>query len=233
MKLLRLPLLLFAVPAMLVALASAHHGALVLDRDALADGELWRLWTGHWVHFSASHLFWNLAVLVAAGTWLERVRPGALIRHAMVVPPLIGLAILAGETGLKTYGGLSALATGTVVLLALHQLDAPRADRRLWAGVLMLVALKCVGDHLHLGPIFARYDESTVRTSTAAHAAGAIAAVLQFAAGVGSLFAATSCARSAQAPTLHRKHLILSPFLPRIPVGSPLAGARRRRAQAR
>ena len=183
MKLLRLPLLLFAVPAMLVALASASPGWLVLDRDALADGELWRLWTGHWVHFSASHLLWNLAVLVTAGTWLERVRPGALIRHALVAPPLIGLAILAGEPGLQTYGGLSALATGTVVLLALQQWRTPGANRWFWAGVLALVALKCVGDLLHLGPGFARYDEATVRTSTTAHAAGAIAAALQFAAG--------------------------------------------------
>lgn len=183
MKLLRVPLLFFAMPAVLVALASASPGWLVLDRDALAAGQIWRLWTGHWVHFSVSHLLWNLAVLLAAGTWLERVRPGTLLKFALVAPPLIGFAILATEPGLKTYGGLSALATGAVVLLGLHQLRTPDAPRLLWSGVLALVALKCGGDLLHLGPGFARYDEAAVRTSTTAHAAGAIAAALQFAAG--------------------------------------------------
>ena len=183
MQPLRVPLLLFAVPAVLVALASASPGCLVLDRDALAAGQVWRLWTGHWVHFSASHLGWNLAVLLAAGTWLERVRPGALIRHALGATPLIGFAILVLEPGLQAYGGLSALATGVVVLLALQQLRSPGTGRWLWAGVLTLVALKCGGDLLHLGPGFARYDESIVRTSTTAHAAGAIVAALQFAAG--------------------------------------------------
>ena len=183
MQPLRVPLLLFAVPAVFVALASAAPDWLVLDRDALAAGQIWRLWTGHWVHFSASHLGWNLVVLLAAGTWLECVRPGRLWRHALVVTPFISLAILVLEPGLQAYGGLSALATGAVVLLGLHQLRTPDASRLLWIGVLGLVVLKCAGDVLHLGPGFARYDEATVRTSTTAHAAGAIVAVLQFAAG--------------------------------------------------
>lgn len=183
MKLLRVPLLLFAVPAVFVAFATAWHGALVLERDALAAGQIWQLWTGHWVHFSVSHLLWNFVVLLAAGTWLERVRPGALLKFALGATPLISLAILATEPRLQTYGGLSALATGAVVLLGLHQLRTPDAPRLLWAGVLALVALKCAGDLLHLGPGFARYNESSVRTSITAHAAGAIAAALQFAAG--------------------------------------------------
>lgn len=209
MRSLRVPLLLFVVPAMLVALASASPDRLVLERDALAAGEAWRLWTGHWVHFSVSHLLWNLIVLVVAGTWLERVRPGGLWRHALIATPFISLAILAAEPGLQSYGGLSALATGVVVLLALQQGLSARTGRWLWAGVLTLVALKSVGDLLHLGPAFARYDEATVRTSTTAHAAGVIVAALQFAAGRWREW---------------RQGAL---------VGSPLAGARRRRAQAR
>jgi rhomboid family GlyGly-CTERM serine protease len=184
MQSLRLPLLLFVLPAVIVAYASAWHGWLLLDRHALtAGGEIWRLWTGHWVHFSLSHLVWNLAVLLTAGTWLERVRPGLLLRHALVAVPVIGAAVLVFEPRLQAYGGLSAIATGAVVLLALHHFIAPGADRRLWAGVLALVALKCAGDLLHLGPVFARYDEFNVRTSTTAHALGGIVATLQFSAG--------------------------------------------------
>jgi rhomboid family GlyGly-CTERM serine protease len=173
------PLLLFALPAVLVAFSSAWQGRLLLDRYAVTTGgEIWRLWTGHWVHFSVSHLVWNLTVLFAAGAWLERVWPGVLLRHALVAVPVIGAAVLVFEPGLQAYGGLSGLATGVVVLLALHQWRTPGAERWLWAGVLSLVALKCAGDLWHLGPAFARYDEFTVRTSTTAHAAGAIVALV-------------------------------------------------------
>lgn len=178
MKFLRVPLLVFALPAVLVAFAHGAHDSLVLGRDALLHGEIWRLWTGHWVHFSASHLGWNLLVLLAAGTWLEYLRPGLLLRHALAAPPLIGLAVLSCEPALGSYGGLSGLATGVVVLLALHQWHSPGAERWVWMSVLILVAIKCVADLLQLSPGIVRYDEFAVRTSTTAHAAGASIAAL-------------------------------------------------------
>lgn len=178
MKSLRAPLLLFALPAVLVAFATARHDALLLDRTALADGGLWRLWTGHWVHFSASHLLWNLAVLVPVGAWLERVRPGLLWRHALVATPFLSCGILLLEPNLQAYGGLSALATGAVVLLALHQFRAAGAGRWWWAGVLALVAAKIMVEARLGGVGFARYGSSAVRTAWSAHAAGALAAVV-------------------------------------------------------
>ena len=180
MKTLRAPLLLFLLPAVLVAFAPARHGPLLLDRTALEAGEVWRLWSGHWVHFSASHLLWNLAVLLAAGAWLERVRPGLLLRHTLVAAPLISLAILAAEPGLQTYGGLSGLATGVVVLLGLHQLRTPGTPRALWIGVLALVALKSASDFASPTAWFAHYAAPGIRTSSTAHAAGALVALVHF-----------------------------------------------------
>ena len=184
MKLLRAPLLLFALPAVIVALASAWHRQLLLDRyPVTTDGEIWRLWTGHWVHFSVSHLVWNLAALLAAGAWLERVRPGLLLRHALVAAPVIGSAVLVFEPGLQAYGGLSGLATGVVVLLGLHQVREPGAGRWLWAGVLALVALKTVRDSVAPAAVLADFGPSEIRPSFVAHAAGAGAAVLHHALG--------------------------------------------------
>jgi rhomboid family GlyGly-CTERM serine protease len=176
MKSLRAPLLLFALPAVLVAFATARHGQLALARDALADGEVWRLWTGHWVHFSASHLLWNLAVLLAAGIWLERVRPGLLWRHALIVPPFLSCAILVLEPNLQAYGGLSGLATSVVVLLGMQQLRIPGSARWLWAGVLALVASKVAAEAFLGAGCFVRYGTSGVRTAWSAHAAGALLA---------------------------------------------------------
>jgi rhomboid family GlyGly-CTERM serine protease len=177
-KALRVPLLLFALPAVLVAFAPARHGFLVLDRAAV--GEVWRLWSGHWVHFSVSHLAWDLAVLLAAGTWLERLRPGLLLRHTLLAAPLISWALLVFESGLQAYGGLSGLATGVVVLLALHQLRTSGSARPIWMIVLALVVLKATGDATPNGMTFVRYEQAGVRASSLAHAAGAVIAALHY-----------------------------------------------------
>ncbi len=173
MKALRVPLLLFALPALVVAFAPARGGLLLLDRAALGAGESWRLWTGHWVHFSTSHLLWNLAVLLAAGAWLERAQPGRLLRHTLVAAPLVSLTLLNAEPALQSYGGLSALATSVVTLLALTQLAAGRADRPLWTALLLFVAGKCLYDFGHTHTLFSRFDSPAVRPSVFAHAAGA------------------------------------------------------------
>lgn len=177
MKTLRLPLALFAAPALLVRFAPDRVDWLTLDRTAALHGECWRWWTGHWVHFSFSHLGWNLAVLLAAGAWLELARPGWLLRHTLVAAPLISLGLLAAEPGMAVYGGLSALATSVVTLLALDRLCGARTDRVLGATLLLMVAAKSGHDAFQSFPVFSRFDQSAVRLSRCAHGIGMLAAL--------------------------------------------------------
>ena len=64
------------VTALAVYLLPGVGEALVYDRSAILTGELWRLVTGHWVHFSASHLFYDVTVLGSLPLDI-RVREGA------------------------------------------------------------------------------------------------------------------------------------------------------------
>jgi rhomboid family GlyGly-CTERM serine protease len=167
------PALLCAAPALLLMLAPVARDALLYDRTAILHGEWWRLWTGHWVHFSASHLAWNAAVLAGAGAWLERLQPGSLLRFVAVAAPLLSVSFLAGAPGMQAYGGLSGLATGVVVLLALTQWERAPRGRAWWGGVLALVALKLGVDAVRPDPLFAGFD-GDVRPSALAHVAGAV-----------------------------------------------------------
>ena len=62
---------------------------LVYDRTALVHGELWRLWTGHLVHFSNSHLlldtFVSAIVLLSLSRFAKRDRVWLLV----FFPPLL------------------------------------------------------------------------------------------------------------------------------------------------
>ncbi len=154
--------------------------ALLYDRAAILHGEWWRLWSGHWMHFSPSHFFWNAVVIAGAGTWLEVRRPGLLGRFLFLAAPLLSVTFLFGAPTMAFYGGLSGLATGVVVLLALAQLARPQARRAWWLGVLALVGLKLGVDAFAPGPLFADFGGQVVRTSVLAHAMGAAAAILFF-----------------------------------------------------
>ena len=173
MKSFRPIFLWFVLPAVLCFVTPWTGDALALDRAATRHGEWWRLWTGHWVHFSASHLCWNLLVVAAAGSWLESLRPGRPWRFAVVAAPLISGALLALEPAMQIYGGLSGLATGLVVLLALEQLSRDDAGTSWWRGLLLLVAGKIAFEAGHDTALFSRFADHALRPSAWAHAVGA------------------------------------------------------------
>ncbi|MDB6094210.1 MAG: Rhomboid family protein [Verrucomicrobia bacterium] len=151
---------------------------LVYLRTAIVRGEFWRLWTGNLVHFSASHLAWNLAVLLPAGIWAERIAPSRTRWFFALAPAIIGLALLILDPSLAYYGGLSGLAAGALTLLALTQLARKPTDPWFWWAVLVLLALKIVVESSAGSTIFPRFNSSDVRTVPLAHAAGIVAALL-------------------------------------------------------
>jgi hypothetical protein len=109
---------------------------------------------------------------LGAGAWLERLQPGSLLRFVAVAAPLLSVSLLAGAPTMQAYGGLSGLATGVVVLLALVQWERDPRGRAWWSGVLAAVALKLGLEAVHPAPLFAGLD-GDVRPSLLAHVTGA------------------------------------------------------------
>ncbi len=66
-----LTLLLSGLVAAVYLLLGPAPPGLLFDHDRVAQGEVWRLLTGHLVHSDTAHLAWNLAALVILGSLLE------------------------------------------------------------------------------------------------------------------------------------------------------------------
>ncbi len=84
---------------------------LAWERTAILHGELWRLWSGHLVHFSLSHAGADALVLAAMGCMAEPLTGSR--RFALVLGGgalLISLGLLALAPGLLEYRGASGLA---------------------------------------------------------------------------------------------------------------------------
>jgi rhomboid family GlyGly-CTERM serine protease len=167
---------LIVVLALAVAEIPALAPALLYERAAVLRGEFWRLWTGHLVHFGASHLFWNLVVFTLASAWAERLAPGRTRLLLALAPGIIGLALLVLDPALQTYGGLSGLAAAALAFLAFTQLAQKPSDRWFWWTVLALLLLKIAAEFAADQPLFARFAASGVRPVPLAHLAGFLAA---------------------------------------------------------
>ena len=169
---------------LIVASQPALAPALLYDRAAVVQGDYWRLWTGHLVHFGPSHLFWNLLVFALASIWVERLAPARTRLLLALAPGVIGLALLALDPVLEIYGGLSGLAAAMLAFLALTQLaqksGAPRptSDRWFWRGVLALILIKIAVEFAVEQPLFARFAPSGVRPVPLAHLMGFLTASL-------------------------------------------------------
>ena len=126
--------LVFAVPQL--------QPVLVYNREAIGNGELWRLLTGNLVHFSPEHVLKDVLALLVAGAMIE-MRP---YRHFALLcitsATLIGTALYAAETGVLIYGGLSGVAIAAVAYLCLQGATGRGAYGRVCQVVLLVLVAK-------------------------------------------------------------------------------------------
>ena len=161
--------LVFAVPQL--------QPLLIYDREAILAGEVWRLFTGNWVHFSASHLVLDLVVLGVAGAIMESRRAACWPRVLLLSPWVIGVGLLVCEPRMSFYGGLSGVATAAVVCLALDALHSGFIAR--WAGatVLLLIAAKLAFEWGTGSALFVGTSGTEFVTSPLSHLLGGLSAV--------------------------------------------------------
>lgn len=93
----------------------------VFDRNAILDGEWWRLLSGHWVHSDTAHLAWNIGALIVLGWLIERTSRRLLLIALLAGMATVSLGVWLLLPGLDYYCGLSGV-LNTLLLVALHRL---------------------------------------------------------------------------------------------------------------
>jgi rhomboid family GlyGly-CTERM serine protease len=88
----------------------------VFDRVAIAQGEWWRLATGHWVHSDLAHAGWDIAALLLLGALFE-----ARLQWRLPLALLIGTIgvdawLWWGDPTLHYYCGLSGILNSLLIV---------------------------------------------------------------------------------------------------------------------
>jgi rhomboid family GlyGly-CTERM serine protease len=95
--------------------------AWVFDRTAVAQGEWWRLITGHWMHSDSNHGFWNISALIFLGAILEKRLQGKLVLILVIGTLGVDLWLWWSDPALGYYCGLSGI-LNTLLAVGLVQL---------------------------------------------------------------------------------------------------------------
>lgn len=102
---------------LLFLILGAAPESLIYSRQAIAQGEIWRLLTTHFVHCDFSHLLLNLVALLLLGGLLEQQINGKFT--GVVAIGCLGVSswLWFAKTDLQFYCGLSGMLNGLLAVL--------------------------------------------------------------------------------------------------------------------
>jgi rhomboid family GlyGly-CTERM serine protease len=164
------------VPALIIWIIPSLQSWFVYDRTAILNGEIWRLLTGNWVHFSLQHLLYDVAAFGIAGALAEKERFPGFGRFCSVAPIAIGFAVLLLNPEIGICGGLSGMATGAIVFVALNGAVGDGVRSRICRIALIMVAGKML---MELGTgrmLFLSFNDPSMVSVPTSHFIGALVA---------------------------------------------------------
>ena len=168
-----LTLIVSGVTVALYLLGADIFDFLLFDKAAFLKGEVWRGFTGHWVHLNVTHLFWDLAAFIILGAIIELQEPRCFLPALLLSCLFVSGWVYFGEWNLSKYYGLSGALNGLLVVAAVLQWKVSGQNSYLM--VLFLTLCKIIYEYTTQQAIFAG---SAVNPVPGAHAAGFVAGVL-------------------------------------------------------
>ena len=169
-----------AASAAVVSLIPALSRWAIYDRNAVLNGELWRLVTAPLVHFTPGHLAYDTFALILAGALIQWRGYRSLGWVCGLTALASGLVVLLLEPQLAFYGGLSGVATAAVVFLAFHGTREQGAWRWVCAAALVAAVGKILFEFNFGSFAFLSVDPELFRPVPLCHTTGALVGVTVF-----------------------------------------------------
>ena len=160
-----------AIAAYLVLGAAPE--AWVFDRAAIAQGEWWRLITGHWVHSDLAHAGWDITALLLFGVLFETRLKWRLPLALLMGTVGVDIWLWWGAPALQYYCGLSGILNSLLItglLYLWHDLRHPLILVTAVAAALKIIVEINVGQAL--------FTQAAWPSVPAAHAAGFISGLI-------------------------------------------------------
>lgn len=114
----------------------------IFDRNAVLQGEVWRLVSSHFVHFTGTHLAYNLTVFAVVGWLVERERHLYFAILFVSMAMVISGSLFILRPAMIYYGGLSGIACGFIYYYSLVQVTKSGHWKMICKSIILLLPLK-------------------------------------------------------------------------------------------
>ena len=123
-----------------------YEAALVFHRELILSGEIWRIWTGHFVHSNTLHFVQNSAAAIVIYLIFSVGRSFVeLCVACFLFSGLVGITLLIFFPSLGWYNGLSGILHAFVAFYAIKYM---RSYHKAYGLVLLLVWAKVIVEFL-------------------------------------------------------------------------------------
>lgn len=109
-----------------LVLLQSNMALFIFDREAVAQGEWWRLLTAHFTHSSASHALWDVLAFAAVTLWLSQYSVKQMIAAVLLGIAAVDVLLLSAFSPLDYYCGLSGILFSPLLLVCYHYRQANR-----------------------------------------------------------------------------------------------------------
>ena len=168
------------IGAFLTYFSQGLSGILVYDRSLILSGEIWRLLSGHLVHFSKGHLLSDLLTFAVAGLIIESRRYSGFGLLCVISAVGVGVVSLLFLPDMYRYGGLSAINISAITYLCLFSLNKNEPKRWVYLVILLLTVFKIIHEIATGQMLFTSADNTSIVPVPLAHLTGIIVAILFF-----------------------------------------------------
>jgi len=112
---------------LMLVLLQTNMSLFVFDREAISQGEWWRLLTAHFTHSSTSHAFWDVLAFTGVTYYLSQYSIKQMLASVFMGIVAVDILLLSALSSLDYYCGLSGILFSPLLLICYHFLKANNA----------------------------------------------------------------------------------------------------------
>lgn len=164
--------------SLLSSISPELSSLLIFDRSALVRGEVWRILTCHFVHFSGTHLAYNLFAFGIAGSVIEKKNYPHFGRLCLWSALAISISLFTLKTDMHYYGGLSGIACGALYYCALMGIKETRPWQKICFLIILFLPIKIAIEIYLSVSVLPYWEHQSFVPMQTSHIIGCLVAVL-------------------------------------------------------
>ena len=173
---------IFSLVIILASLLSSIFPELasifIFDRSAIFRGEIWRIFTCHFVHFSNTHLAYNIFAFGIVGYIIEKKKYPNFCLLYFCLAFSISISLFVLKPNMLFFGGLSGIVCGALYYCALMGIKESQTLKRISFLIVTFLPIKIAAEIYTNASILPYWEHQSFIPMQTSHIIGCLVAAL-------------------------------------------------------